>query len=93
MGVRSENGVIQDREMTIVNESGLYSLIFQSRKPAAQDFRYWVTSDVLPSLRKYGRYVMPGSKEQQKLDSKIAKDNARNGLRQSRSSSLAWTTR
>ena len=47
------------QEMAIVNESGLYSLIMQSRKPAAKAFRKWVTSEVLPSIRKYGFYAAP----------------------------------
>ena len=41
----------------IVNESGLYHLIFQSRKPEAKTFRKWVTSEVLPELRKTGSYA------------------------------------
>ncbi|MBR3442179.1 MAG: LacI family DNA-binding transcriptional regulator [Bacteroidaceae bacterium] len=44
------------QQMTIVNESGLYNLIFQSRKPEAKKFRKWVTGEVLPSIRKTGRY-------------------------------------
>lgn len=44
------------QEVLIVNESGLYALIFRSRKPAAQRFRKWVTSVVLPSIRKTGSY-------------------------------------
>lgn len=44
-----------------INESGLYSLILQSRKPQARAFKKWVTSEVLPSIRKYGYYVAPGS--------------------------------
>ena len=44
------------QQMTIVNESGLYNLIFQSRKPEAKAFRKWVTSEVLPTIRKTGRY-------------------------------------
>jgi prophage antirepressor-like protein len=47
------------QEMNIVNESGLYNLIFRSNKPVARAFRKWVTSVVLPSIRKTGRYVMP----------------------------------
>jgi len=39
-----------------ISESGLYSLIFRSRKPEARRFRKWVTGEVLPSLRKHGRY-------------------------------------
>ena len=48
----------QGRKMTLVNESGLYGLIFQSRKPEAKAFRKWVTSEVLPQLRKTGRYEL-----------------------------------
>lgn len=44
--------------MTVLNESGLYNLIFQSRKPEAKGFRKWVTKDVLPTLRKTGRYEL-----------------------------------
>lgn len=45
-----------DQEMKTVSESGLYSLVFRSRKPEARRFRKWVTAEVLPSLRKTGRY-------------------------------------
>lgn len=45
--------------MTLVNESGLYNLIFQSRKPEAKAFRKWVTSEVLPTIRKTGTYTQP----------------------------------
>ena len=44
--------------MNCVNESGLYTLIFQSRKPEARKFRKWVTNEVLPTLRKKGRYTI-----------------------------------
>ena len=44
------------QQMTIVNESGLYSLVFASRKPQAKAFRRWVTADVLPAIRRTGRY-------------------------------------
>lgn len=44
----------------IINESGLYHLIFTSRKEEAQKFRKWVTSEVLPSIRKKGGYLLPG---------------------------------
>lgn len=53
--VRTPSG---DQQMTIVSESGLYNLIFQSRKPEAKAFRKWVTSEVLPTLRKTGRYEL-----------------------------------
>jgi prophage antirepressor-like protein len=42
--------------LTIINESGLYNLIFRSNKPEAKRFRKWVTSEVLPSIRKTGAY-------------------------------------
>lgn len=44
-------------ETNIVNESGLYSLIMTSRKPQAKAFKKWVTSEVLPSIRKHGAYM------------------------------------
>lgn len=47
-----------DKPMNIVNESGLYNLIFQSRKPEAKAFRKWVTSEVLPAIRRTGRYEL-----------------------------------
>lgn len=46
----------QNRNMLIINESGLYSLIFASKLESAKKFKRWVTSEVLPSLRKTGSY-------------------------------------
>ena len=54
--IRSENGIEQDREVTIISESGLYSAILRSRKPEAKRFKKWVTSEVLPAIRKTGSY-------------------------------------
>ena len=48
------------QQMLTVSESGLYTLIFRSRKPEARRFRKWVTSEVLPALRRTGSYIMPG---------------------------------
>ena len=45
------------QEMTIINESGLYSLILSSKLPSAKKFKRWVTSEVLPSIRKTGGYL------------------------------------
>jgi len=45
--------------LNVVNESGLYHLIFRSNKPEAKDFRRWITHEVLPALRKTGQYTMP----------------------------------
>lgn len=44
-------------QTSIVNESGLYDVIFQSRKPEAKRFRRWVTNEVLPAIRKTGAYI------------------------------------
>lgn len=52
----SSNGVIQNRRMLFISESGLYALIFRSRRPEARAFRKWVTAEVLPALRKKGGY-------------------------------------
>lgn len=49
--------------VVIINESGLYSLILTSRKPAAKRFKKWVTSEVLPTLRRTGVYIMDGRDE------------------------------
>ena len=45
-----------NQQMIVVNESGLYTLIFKSRKSAAKRFRKWVTAEVLPSIRRTGQY-------------------------------------
>lgn len=47
----------QGREMYVINESGLYSLILSSKLPGAKSFKRWVTSEVLPSIRKHGAYA------------------------------------
>ena len=48
----------QNREMIIINESGLYSLILSSKLESARRFKRWVTSEVLPAIRKNGRYEL-----------------------------------
>ena len=52
--VRTPSG---DQEMLVINESGLYSAILKSRKPEAKRFKRWVTREVLPAIRKTGRYA------------------------------------
>lgn len=47
-------------DVTMINESNLYKLVFQSRKPEAERFGDWVTSEVLPSIRKHGAYMTDG---------------------------------
>ncbi len=46
-----------EQDMLIINESGLYSLMLRSKLPQAKDFKRWVTSEVLPSIRKHGGYL------------------------------------
>lgn len=54
--VTIRDGIRGNPNMTIINESGLYSLIFSSKLPSAKRFKRWVTSEVLPSIRKTGSY-------------------------------------
>lgn len=49
----------RQQDTTIINESGLYNVILRSDKPEAKPFRKWVTSEVLPSIRKHGAYMTP----------------------------------
>lgn len=48
-----------NQNMTIINESGVYSLVLGSKLPSAKKFKRWVTSEVLPSIRKNGMYLLP----------------------------------
>lgn len=59
---RSQNVTfeIPNRGLTLINESGLYSLILSSKLPNAKKFKRWVTSEVLPVIRKTGHYEAPG---------------------------------
>lgn len=52
----SSNGVMQKRKVNVVNEPGLYRLIFASRKPEAEELQHLVYHEILPSIRKYGYY-------------------------------------
>lgn len=51
------------RGLTFINESGLYSLILSSKLPEAKKFKRWVTSEILPALRKTGKYALPEAPE------------------------------
>ena len=57
-GVSSIDTPGGNQELSIINESGLYSLILTSRKPEAKKFKKWVTSEVLPAIRKTGSYSL-----------------------------------
>lgn len=74
------------QKITVVNESGLYDVILDSRKPEAKRFRKWITSEVLPSIRKHGGYLVGQEQmtpeqmvaaSMQYLQSKIAEQQAR----------------
>ncbi len=62
-GVGITDPIGRQQEATFINESGLYSLIMQSRKPEAKAFKKWITSEVLPSIRKYGFYISPAQQK------------------------------
>ena len=55
-GVTKSDTLGGNQNITIINESGLYSLILKSKKPEAKQFKRWVTSEVLPTIRKHGAY-------------------------------------
>ena len=52
------------QNVTIINESGLYSLIMSSKLPQAKEFKHWVTHEVLPSIRKHGAYITDNALEE-----------------------------
>ncbi|MBR2231953.1 MAG: phage antirepressor KilAC domain-containing protein [Prevotella sp.] len=56
-GVTIRDSIGRDQEATFINESGLYSLILASKLPQAKAFKRWVTSEVLPQIRKTGGYI------------------------------------
>jgi prophage antirepressor-like protein len=58
----------QMRNMVIINESGLYSLILSSKLPNAKKFKRWVTSEVLPAIRKTGAYAVPTTERETTMD-------------------------
>lgn len=56
------------QQMTVISESGLYRLIFQSRKKESEKFKTWVVNEVLPQIRKTGSYQKPKSLEEMSLE-------------------------
>lgn len=58
-GVTIRDPLGREQHPTIINESGLYSLVLSSKLPGAKKFRRWVTAEVLPSIRKNGGYAIP----------------------------------
>lgn len=54
--IPNQHGVLVNQSVTYITESGVYALIFGSKQQRARDFKHWVTSEVLPSIRKTGQY-------------------------------------
>jgi prophage antirepressor-like protein len=74
---------------TIISESGLYALIFKSRKPQAKAFRKWVTSEVLPTIRRTGGYSAKGVDRVQGILEKVIVDVYEGNLSLEKASAIA----
>ena len=66
-GVTIRDSIGREQNPVCINESGLYSLILSSKLPTAKKFKRWVTSEVLPSIRKYGEYKLRNEIENLKI--------------------------
>ncbi len=64
------------QNITIINESGLYCLILSSKLPGAKEFKRWVTSEVIPSIRKTGGYTLKPMTDYQKEQTRLKEENA-----------------
>ena len=74
-GLRLTQTPSGEQQMVVINESGLYSLILGSRKPEAKKFKKWVTSEVLPAIRRTGRYeAVPEPKAPKALPGGLSKE-------------------
>lgn len=62
-GVTIRDSIGREQNPVLINESGLYSLILSSKLPTAKTFKRWVTSEVIPSIRKHGAYMTPEALE------------------------------
>ncbi len=73
----NESFTVNGTMATLINESGLYSLVLSSRLPGAKKFKRWVTSEVIPSIRKTGNYTAPDKLKQQQIEAKLNNSRAR----------------
>ena len=71
-GVTSSDTLGGKQQLTIISESGLYALILRSRKPEARKFAKWVTSEVLPTIRKTGSYQSDNQSQRTALAHQLA---------------------
>jgi len=80
------SNVLLDRggSLGIINESGLYTLIIRSNKPEAKQFRKWVTSEVLPAIRKTGSYTMDRSVDIMESNYEFTRNQLRNAKDQNK---------
>ncbi|MBQ6664124.1 MAG: hypothetical protein IJM68_00910 [Synergistaceae bacterium] len=70
--VRSENGIIQEREMLCLTEQGVYFFLGRSDKPKALPYQMWIAGDVVPSIRKTGNYsIAPQHMSQDEIQAKL----------------------
>lgn len=71
--------------MIVINESGLYDMIFDSRLPKAKEFRHWLTSDVIPSIRKTGKYEVGQKQDSYQISDpiKLQRDGLKSNERNS----------
>lgn len=70
----------QGREMKLISESGLYALVIRSNKPNARKFRKWITAEVLPAIRRTGRYAAPVQPELPLPDRAALPAESRSGI-------------
>lgn len=75
---------------TIISESGLYALVFKSRKPEAKEFRKWVTKEVLPQIRKTGSYALTPTNYIEALEALIAAEKQKQQLQIKLDESMEW---
>lgn len=66
--VAFRDGTSGNPNITVINESGVYALVFSSKLPNAKHFKHWVTSEVLPTIRKHGAYMTPETLEKALLN-------------------------
>lgn len=96
-GVTIRDSIGREQTPVLINESGLYSLILSSKLPNAKKFKRWVTSEVIPSIRKHGAYMTPETIEQAilnpdtliKLATALKDEQAKNKQLQAVNSELA----
>lgn len=91
-GIPIQDSIGRMQNTPIINESGLYSLVLSSRLPRAKEFKRWVTSEILPSLRKHGGYLV-GQEEMTKEELVAKALIAANSILEEKEKALSELTR